>query len=920
MMKRTLCRLVLVLLALRGICESSGETGFRFERITMTQGLSSNIVLCFLQDCTGFLWIGTDDGLNRYDGREFKIFRRRTSDPSSLAVDTVTSLCQDRSGGIWVGTWGSGLDRLDPQTGKFAHFRNQPGNANSLGHNYVRDLFISPVEPDWLWISTWGGGLDRLHLETKRFEHFLPDKRKPGCLRSPNVQLVFADRGGTIWVGTSMGLQRFIPSTRTFDYYPTGETNGEAPDELVRCIHESPDRPGELWVGILGRGLYRFEPASRSWQKQKNFTYGEKKTVVWNVFCIRDFPGQPGDLLLGMGRGLFRFNPESQDYKQVPDLGATEKIEARDRAWTIFQDKGGVLWVSYFGSGLQKLDPYLKPIRHHVFAGNEAGAIRTIQSFAEDANGRILITDRGSDLLANGGIPCAFERVTGTMEPVDPNPGNQTAGKESISAVAVTAAGDSWFGGQWTAIRLRHGKGQPEVFKLPAPAADAAGLGGVLCIAEDTVGRVWFGTAAGVSLLDPADGTGRFFPLESAKQIGVVGHYVQDILADREGRVWAATENGLFRFRESEGQFVRIGHQEGRSDSLDDDHVNDLLQDGRGRIWVATRAGINLAAITNDRVTFRHFAPRGYSSPSIVVHSLLVDDDGDVWAGTALGIARLQPASGTFSFYDAGADEDKVEFLDGVCLQTWEGEFFFGGKNGFISFHPREWKFDTLSPPIVLTDLQVENMPLADSGIRIQQGTGLADIVIALPYRWNSISLQFAALDFHRPEKNQFAFTLADRTKDWTYLGYDRRIFLTGLKPGSYMLHVKGANSDGRWNEKGFSMAIRIRPPFWQTWWFMGLSGLFVVSLLAVWQRRRKQRWAEKIKSQLELEHFCRHFGVSRREMEIIGLLIQGKSNRTIEQELFISDSTVRNHVYNIYQKLGVKNRLQLSSLFRNFH
>jgi DNA-binding CsgD family transcriptional regulator len=441
----------------------------------------------------------------------------------------------------------------------------------------------------------------------------------------------------------------------------------------------------------------------------------------------------------------------------------------------------------------------------------------------------------------------------------------------------------------------------------------------VLSIAEDSAGRMWFGTAAGVSLLDPDTGAGRFFPLESGKQVRTAGHYIQDILADREGRVWVASEDGLFRYLEKDGRFIRIGHQERNDDSLDDDHVNDLYQDGLGRIWVATSAGINLAAVANNRVTFRHFAPGGYSSTAIAVHSLLVDDDGNVWAGTARGIARLQVSSGAFSFFDIGADGKQVEFLDGVCLRARDGMFLFGGKNGFISFYPQKWKFNTHVPPIVLTDLVVGNMPLADSGNFMQQDSGRSCAEISLPYRWNNISLQFAALDFHRPDKNQFAYILGDPAKEWTYLGYDRRIHLTGLQPGSYMLHVKGSNGDGRWNEKGFSLAIRIRPPFWQTWWFKGILGLLSTGLLISWFRNHKKRLAEKIKSQVELEHFCRRFGVSRREREIIGLLLLGKNNKEIEDKLFIAENTVRNHVYNIYQKLDVKNRLQLISLFKNF-
>lgn len=920
-MRRVLCSCLFLLIVLPPARSVAQERGFQVERVTTADGMSSNMVFCILQDRAGFLWVGTDDGLNRYDGREFKIFRHRSGDPDSLAHNSVMALCQDGAGAVWVGTWGGGLDRLDPQTGVFTHFSSLPGRTNPLSHNMIRDLCINPANPDWLWIATWGEGLNRLHLKTNRIEHFGAAKGRPDLLLSDYVQFVFADRAGDMWVGTQLGLQRFMPRTRTFDYYPVGLEDKEGFGEQVRSIYESPDRPGVLWVGFLGRGLHRFEPARRSWQKQKPLTYGRKKTTIWNVFCIRPFPGRAGDLLLGMGRGLFRFEPGRHAYAPVPALGADENIAARDIAWTILQDAGGILWASSFGSGMQKLDPYLKPIHHTVVAGRVTGAIRTIQSLAEDRQGRILIADRGSDLLAIGGPLIVYQRDTGDMNALRPEGDKWAFDPTTISSVTVTPSGDIWLGGVWTAVRLDPGAGPPKVFTLAAPVNDpeAGALGSVVCIREDTAGRVWFGTATGVSLLDPDSGKGRFFPLESGEQVGLKGHYTQDILGSRDGQVWVATEDGLFRYAEQERRFERIRDRAASDGSLDDEHVNDLYQDERGRIWVATQAGINLVEMHRDRVAFRHFAPRGFSSPAIVVHSLLADDAGDIWAGTARGIARLQPGSGHFNFYGASDGGGQVEFLDGVCLRTRDKEFYFGGKKGLISFRPDQWKFASHVPPVVLTGFLVGNNTLADAGIVLPSPARPPRASVSLPFRMNNISLQFAALDFHQPENNQFAFTLADPAKGWTYLGYDRRIHLSGLEPGKYGLRVIGANSDGWWNWEGFFLEIRIRPPFWRTWWFRGIGALVLIGMLAAWLARRKRKWAEKIKSQLELEHFCRRFGVSRREMEIIGMLLRGKSNKTIEDELFIASSTVRNHVYNIYQKLGIKSRLQLIALFKNF-
>jgi ligand-binding sensor domain-containing protein/DNA-binding CsgD family transcriptional regulator len=911
---------LLFLLALAGRLPAQVDD-FSLEMVSTVHGLSSNSVFCMLQDRAGFLWFGTSDGLNRYDGREIKVFRHRTGDPRSLAHNTVMALCQDPKGKIWVGTWGGGLDRFDSQAETFEHFPARPGKVNAPSHDFIRDLHIAAADPDSLWIGTWGGGLNRLDLETGNFAVFRADPRRSDSLASDNIQTIFADSAGQVWVGTPKGLQRFVPETQAFASYPFSEERRDpAEDFLIRNIYESPGQPGLLWICTLGHGLFRFMPDSGKWRKIRDLAFGPENSVMGNIFCIQDFAARPGMMLLGTGFGLFLFEPETETYAPIPPISRQGEAGARDMVWTMLADRSGLVWTSLFGSGVAKLNPYLKRFRRHGFYGMQAGAVRSMQSLAEDPRGRIWVADRGGELIAHGGQTYLYDRRNDRLQPLWPHPLVESGSQGNISAIAVTASGDTWFAGRWVAIRVRPDGEKADVFNLKPPLTDPEFLllGSVLCLAEDTAGRMWFGMANGVCRLDPATGEQRFFPLQRRKQVGIIGFYIQDILADGEGRVWIASEDGLFQFQPEREHFVCYRSEAGRPDSLSDNHVSDLCLDGRGRLWLATRQGIDLAVISREKVTFQRFAPRGFSSYPIDVHSLLVDDAGDVWAGTSNGIARLQPAVKSFSFYEVGETGSQAEFLDGVCLRARDGRFFFGGKNGFVSFDPRRWKFAVRAPNIVLTEMLVNDQALPQGYVTLRQHSGQDYFSVSLSHLQNNISMQFAALDFARPEKNQYAYRLGDAAQEWVHLGYDRRLHLAGMKPGTYRLQIKGATGDGLWNERGLSLEIVIRPPFWQSWWFRALCLALSLALILYQMRTRARRLARKIKTEADLQQFCLRFGLSNREKEIIRLILAGKSNREIEDRLFIAGNTVKNHIYSIFKKLGVKSRSQLIAFFKN--
>jgi DNA-binding CsgD family transcriptional regulator len=315
--------------------------------------------------------------------------------------------------------------------------------------------------------------------------------------------------------------------------------------------------------------------------------------------------------------------------------------------------------------------------------------------------------------------------------------------------------------------------------------------------------------------------------------------------------------------------------------------------------------------------------------PNNVIHGILEDNMGFLWLSTNNGLSRFDPITGTFINYTEKDGLQDNEFIIGSYHKSQSGEMFFGGIDGFNAFHPEKILKNLYVPPVVITDIKVfrsidhiDDMDNIENNYTQKGGSRFFKRVvdreeIVLPSQENTFSIEFAALDYTDPEKNQYAYMLEGLDRDWIYLGNKRQVVITDLAPGEYTLRVKGSNSSGVWNEKGLTRTIKILPPPWKRWLFVLLMALFIIVMvffLVFFKIRQARRSRQQ---EIDIEGFFSKFSFSLREQEIIKLLLEGKSKQEIEEELFISPHTVKNNIYNIYQKIGVKNRLQIIKLIR---
>lgn len=814
------------------------ESVTAFERISLQQGLSQSIIEGILQDRKGFLWFATEDGLNRYDGYRFRVFRQVAGDTGSLSHNEVKALFEDRTGSIWAGTFGGGLDRFDPATGRFTRYRHDPRDPASLGADIVR--CVSEDRAGTLWIGTQGGGLDRMDRRTGTFTHLRHDPGDPGSLSHDDVRAIHEDRSGVLWVGTyGGGLNRFDPKTGTFTRFRSDPKNPHSlSHDIVTCLYE--DAGGTLWVGTYGGGLNALGRAGSGFVRHRTSATLPGALRSDRVMAVSE--DHAGTLWVATdGGGLAAFNRTAGTFTTYRNEPVEPLSISADRVWSVLEDRSNVLWVGTYGGGLNKLDVGRKRFRHFR---NEPGnpdslSHNIVWSIHEDGDGNLWI---GTD---SGGLNL-FERRTGRVrhfrhDPKDPS----SLAHDAVRVIFEDRSGPLWIGTNGGGLDRLDGKsGRFTHYRHDASDPGSLSHDELRTIYEDRAGELWIGTyGGGLDRLDRA--TGRFVHhrhrQEDPESLG--SDFVRSVLEDSKGVFWVGTHGGgLNRLDRATGRFTAYRNDPADPGSLSNDYVMNVGEDRSGTLWVATFGG-GLNRFDRQAGRFRRFTESdGLASDSL--YGFLEDEQGRLWISSTRGLSCFDPGSLNVHNYDARDGLQSNEFNGGSFFRSAKGEMFFGGINGFNAFFPAEIGANPRVPPVAITDIQLFNRSVRVGEAR--RGGPLltrpieATDAIELYWKENVVTLEFAALHFAAPEKNRYAYRLEGFDSAWISARADRRsATFTGLAPGRYVFQVKGANPDGVWNETGASLRITVLPPFWATWWFR-IAGTLVLGGLAFLAGRRR--------------------------------------------------------------------------------
>jgi signal transduction histidine kinase/ligand-binding sensor domain-containing protein/DNA-binding response OmpR family regulator len=812
-----------------------------FRHLTIADGLSQNAVQAILQDRRGFMWFGTKDGLNRYDGYQFVVFRHDPFDSTSISDSDITALLEDRTGRLWVGTRGGGLNRFDRASERFQRYPTGP----------TRQVTSIAEDSGAIWIGTDGEGLFRLTSPDGpgTFQRLVHDSLDSRSLSHDHLNAVLVDRRGEVWVATESGLdrlQRGGSGPTAFTRYSTGaaRSNGLI-DREASALYE--DSRGRLWVGSLP-GVSVFDSArtriSHFYHRYRSYRYGWGEATE----LVED---RAGHMWIATASELMRLDPSTGTWRYFRHDPLDPQGINSNLPIALYRDRSDILWIGTNGYGLNLHDPKANRFglfrRPGPFPGQRPSrqAGFSVYTLFEDAAGTIWI---------DAGLLYRWNRSTGAFTSFETSSDRpDDFGNTGVWAIIEGPTGVLWLATYRGLYRYDLATGRSRQY-LHRPG-DAGGLPEQVTfdVYRDRDGTLWVVTENYLSRLDDAS-TGRFTSF-LYKERRTTGQWVfPSTVQDPAGFLWLGSNEGLARFDPATGSFQRYRSDPRRPASLSHDAIRTILLDPkepRRFLWIGT-AGGGLNRFDRETESFTHFTEED-GLPNNVVYGVLADGNGRLWLSTNHGLSRFDPETRQFRNYDANDGLQSNEFNSGAAFRSRTGELFFGGIYGFNYFRPEEIGDNPHLPEVVITGFRRGNRfeTVRDSGTALERSITETD-TLRLSYQDDVIGFEFAGLEYSAPAKNRYAYRLVGFNDEWIESGAVRSATYTNLPPGRYTFEVRGSNNDGVWSETGASVRILITPPWWQTWWAYALYAALI--FWALYSARQYELNRLRLESRLAIE------------------------------------------------------------------
>lgn len=807
----------------------------RLERFSLENGLSQSTVQAIFQDQRGYMWFGTQDGLNRFDGYRFTVFKRPQTQDGGLIDNWITALEEDAVGRLWIGS-DAGLCFFDERTEQFTplSLRNS---------HFVAEPRVTALQADGeggLWIATEQAGLAYLRPKSDSLLFYRRQSLDPDSLPSDTISSLLLDEEHGLWVGTPAGLALLDADRTGFQVVVPEATLGGAVNAMTRTPQ------GDLIIGTEGAGLFRFYPELG---KGETLPYNLKQSLPgWRR--VRALAvGAPNDLWVGTFDGLINLNLETGKCRVFRHDPTEATSLCHDVVWSLEIDRGGLLWVGTF-SGLNKHNPESRAFNHFRFVTDRrAGApppaqINRIRAPAADPQSPENVLWVATD---NGLVK--FYRDEDRVEQFVPDAADpESISSNLVSDVLFDEKGTLWLGTIGGGLNVM----DPETQKFRAYRHDPDDLHSISSdrvrgLFIDKSGLFWVCSDDGLNLFDRESGRFQRFHQRPDQPNSLAGNFVWQMVQDWQDRYWVATFNGLTQLSADTRRFVNFHHEAGNPESLSHNRIFSIHVDARRKVlWLGTLGG-GLNRFDPETGTFKRYNEM-HGMANDVVYGILEDDDHFLWLSTNLGISRFSPEDELFRNYRAQDGLQNNEFNNSAFARLPTGELFFGGINGFNLFHPTDIRDNPLAPPVVLTRFLRYNqeVPLK----RESDASPLVHPVdymksLNLNYEDGVFSFEFAALDYADPTQNRYAYKLEGLDQSWIYTDASRRFATyTNLDPGYYTFRVIAGNRDGVWNRTGKSLPIRIAPPWWRSYPAQFFYAGLIISLLAFLYHNQRRKLA----------------------------------------------------------------------------
>ncbi len=799
---------------------------YNFDHLGLNDGLSQITVNTIFQDSYGYLWFGTQDGLNQYDGYQFKTYKSEPNNENSLSHNWIWDIFEDSNKNLWVSTW-SGLNKINPDKSRITKYYTKANRRGSIRGD--RPVSVQESSDGKIWIGTWGGGLNVYNPESDSFLCYSNAIQKTGDLPGDFIRKIYLDTQNNLWIGTWAGLwkARITDSEKIeFNYI---DIRPGIPRENIKITTITEDQGGNIWFGSLGLGVFRH---SANKENIKNYTRDNSALISDQISSI--IKDASGNLWIGtVSNGISLLNLQNNQFSFINHDSENPGSLQGNNINSMFMDKSGLIWIgakgiSIFNSSQNKFN------FHYDFTsvGREFNSISDVSALAQDSTGRIWVGTDGKGLfcLRKGD---SNSNDTWIKEVLD------SLKRLNIGAISIDNNNNLWIGSRGNGL-IKLSLNQRKITNILShdKNPDSYGLNFINGLVFIPPSSIWIATYdQGLIEYDIQKRKYEKLYHQQDNSTSFPANYLLRIYRDQMNKLWICTWGaGIIYFNPLNDTWRTFSNIPDDPTSLSDNISHSFCESFSGNkrhVWIGTRKGLSELIISDSiENKFINYYPSDGLAGNII-NSILEDENDKLWISSNSGLTRFDLTSHRTRNFDIHDGLQGNEFNAGAGLKLDDGRLAFGGVNGLNIFFPDSISERNYNPDIVINSFKVftEEIPLNP-----ERETYYLD------HQDNFLSFEFSSLDYSQPLKNQYKYQMLGIDRDWIYAEKRRFANYTDLSPGSYTFKVMGSNSDGLWSNKIAKLNIVITPPYWQTWWFRVTIGLLLVGLIYFFLNNRLQK------------------------------------------------------------------------------
>lgn len=828
--------LVLFILLTNLNAQSSDDNDFQFSHITTEDGLSLNSVTKIIQDRRGFLWFGTYNGLNRYDGYNFKVFLPEQSNPNSISNHAIISLYEDSKGSIWAGTL-DGLNRYDWKTEKFYKYKNNPTDPHSLSNNNIYSIFEDRGG------NIWVGTLNGLNKYNRDKDNFIVIKKVASVLNPDSLNSVICieeDYKGNLWLGTWNGLTCMQKNGNIIKHFFSESLNSKSFD-YRKIITILEDDLHKLWIGTNRKGLKKYDPATENFKDYPSVF--DKLNTVSHEYITDIFQDKSKNIWVGTKNGLNKYDKQKDEFIRILHNPQKPLSIINNEIYSIIEDNTGLMWIGTAGGVCMFNKPmnkfrYFQEDKNNLEKGLSSNRVNSV--YIDKKDNIWVGTFEGLDKI---------DRTSSKITHYKHLPGNKNSlSNNYITSVKEDHLGYLWIGTQDDGLnRYNPSTGEFKLYNYDITDTQSISNKGINAICEDHNGNMWFGTWWGLNKFNRESEKFFRYMANPSNQNCLVKDLIWVIYEDSQGIIWVGTDGGgVSKLNPITNIFTTFTRDTTNPHHISENRVFTIFESSDGLMWFGTSDGLNSYDRKTDKICIYN---KKNGLAGNLISSIQEDDNGYLWIGTDKGLSKFDKKNKTFINFTKRNGIKELEFNLNVAAKSKDGILYFGCKNGLMYFDPESIKNETLDVPVVFTDLKIYNQSLSINNNSILKESIQSVKSITVPPGNDVITIDFALLDFYDAKRNTFQYKLAGFDADWNDVGTRNSATYTNLPPGEYNFLVRATNNNGIKNIKEATLQINIIPYFYQTLWFKILTifGLFFITFIYFQFRTRAMKKQNRI-------------------------------------------------------------------------